>query len=228
MSFPVNAAVICLARRRCDVIHAMLRNGTLNERDRSSQIKSSYMDSSSCEPPPFSTIYLTCPCQGTCSPAPAIIEPLDRTLPRVHDDNLPKASTVVFRGGAEQRDLLARIEELRHDDVTSRSQVCAGRADCDGANHLPGRLKILPPATDKAAHLVDIQVQRARLPIGKRPPDAGRTIQGNQISHQRSSLFTGSDGLIPMRMHDTLGPHSQLLWSGYRPGNFRLIDRLFT
>lgn len=31
MSFPVNAAVICLARRRCDVIHAVLRNGTLNE-----------------------------------------------------------------------------------------------------------------------------------------------------------------------------------------------------
>ena len=26
-----NAAVICLARRRCDVVHAMLRNGTLYE-----------------------------------------------------------------------------------------------------------------------------------------------------------------------------------------------------
>ncbi len=28
-----NAAIVCLARRRCDVIHAMLRTGTLYDND---------------------------------------------------------------------------------------------------------------------------------------------------------------------------------------------------
>jgi hypothetical protein len=94
-----------------------------------------------------------------------VLEPLDGTLFRVHDDNLSKAAAGLLSDRSEDRNLLVCIKVLRHDHIPSRSQVGESHIDRDGADHFSGRLEVLLPSTDQAAHLVDVQIQCPRMAL---------------------------------------------------------------
>ncbi|KIA70942.1 hypothetical protein ANMWB30_42650 [Arthrobacter sp. MWB30] len=114
----------------------------------------------------------------------ASVEPLYGGLFSIHEDYLPKACAG-FQGNApEQHDFLAGIEKLRHDHTMPRSQMRGRHIEGDGADQIPGGLKILLPAANEAPYLIDIQVQRSGMPVRKesgqsRLSDARRPVQQN-------------------------------------------------
>lgn len=70
-------------------------------------------------------------------------------------------------------------------------------------------VKILLPAAYEAAHLIDIQVQGARMPIREHAgqshlSNAGWTVQQNQICHRFPWLSAGLEDLGVVVMPVTL------------------------
>lgn len=116
------------------------------------------------------------------------VEPIDRLVTVVEQDDLAKTRAVLARERLQPGDLLNRRVVLRQNHVTPAIQVGRGH-DPDQRRHDRPRIRIfvLPPA-DQVVQSIDIEMQRAGIPVRVQPrqcrfADAGRAVQVDEAGH---------------------------------------------
>ena len=94
------------------------------------------------------------------------VEPLDRRLPIVEQNDFAEVRPVLAREPLERRDLVEPGVVLGHDDVAPAVEVGRRHRPDDGPHDRPRvGLLVLPPA-DQEVQAVDVEVQGAGVPVG--------------------------------------------------------------
>ena len=130
-------------------------------------------------------------------------EPLDGLLPGVEQDDLAELGALVAGDVLESGDLVEPGEVLGHDDVAAAAQVGRGHRQREGPQDVVHPAPDVPPPAHQAVQGVDVEVQRAGMPVGVERREGGLAdtrwpVHKDQTRHA-ASLVAGAESELAHR-----------------------------